>query len=72
MSVALDPAEQARRRKRARLSQQAVGAQFETPVSITSISDYERGKHPLPFDFTSEDYEIALSRALLAKHEASS
>lgn len=62
-----DPAEQGLRRRRSRLSQQAVGDQFETPISDTAVSDYEQGKKPLPFEFTGEHYEHALARALLAK-----
>lgn len=62
-----DPAEQGLRRKRSRISQQAVGDQFSTPISDTAVSDYEGGRRPLPFEFTGDDYEHALARALLAK-----
>ncbi len=68
--TALDPKEQARRRRRSKLSQTGVCAQFETPMSIGSLSDYERGKKPLPYEFTPEDYEHALARALLARQAA--
>lgn len=67
VAVTYDPADQATRRARARVSQQAVGDQFPTPISDTAISDYERGIKDLPFKFTGEDYEQALLKAIRLK-----
>lgn len=64
-----DPADQGKRRKRALLSQQQVGDCFTPRVSDSAISDYETGKHALPYEFTPEDYEAALSAAIHAKAE---
>jgi hypothetical protein len=67
VAVAHDPHEQATRRRRARISQQAVGDQFPTPISDTAVSDYELGNKPLPFEFTGDDYEVALAKAIVAR-----
>lgn len=62
-----DPADQGKRRKRALLSQQQVGDCFNPRISDSAISDYENGKHDLPYEFTPEDYEVALADAIRAK-----
>ena len=70
MKVAYDRAGQRKRRRRALLSQQDVGDQSNPPISDTSVSEYEKGK-PLPYDFTEEDYEMALAKAIVAKGKKS-
>lgn len=57
-AVTYDPAEQAQRRRRARISQTQLGARLQ--CAISRISEYETGKCPLPWLLTSEDYERAL------------
>lgn len=68
--MTFDPKEQATRRVRARLSQQAVGDEFPTPISDTAIGRYENEGKPLPLRYTPEDYETALAKALLKKRGA--
>lgn len=67
--VKFDPVDQRIRRKRALLSQADVGAQFIPPISDTSISEYEQGGK-LAYEFTGEDYEVALQRAIKVKAAA--
>lgn len=66
--MAYDPADQRKRRRRALLSQQEVGDQFSPPISDTKVSEYERGG-ALPYEFTGEDYEVALAKAIVAAQD---
>lgn len=68
-AVMPDRIDQRIRRRRARLTQQDVADQFPTPISSSAVGNYERGEYPLPLDYTPEDYEHALARALIAKAE---
>lgn len=66
-TTAFDPTDQRTRRRRARVTQLEVAQQFPTPISFTSVGNYERGDHALPLEFTGQDYEDALAKAIAAK-----
>lgn len=61
-TLALDPAEQARRRRRARITQQEVAERLQ--ISLGAVSKYETGADDLPWELTPEDYETALNGLL--------
>lgn len=65
VAVEYDPADQARRRRRARISQNEIAKRLD--IALSKVSEYENGHKPLPWKLTSEDYEKALAAALLAK-----
>ena len=67
-TLTLEPSEQARRRRRARINQQVVADLLS--ISLTSISKYETGQEDLPWELTPEDYEKALAVALKEKEAA--
>lgn len=58
-TLTLDPKEQGRRRRRARINQQEIAALLH--ISLASVSKYETGKESLPWELTAEDYERALT-----------
>ena len=62
--LTLNPQEQAKRRRRARINQQEVADLLR--ISLASISKYETGKEDLPWELTPEDYEDALGILLQA------
>jgi transcriptional regulator with XRE-family HTH domain len=64
MTRAFDPADQAKRRRRARISQAQLAARLN--CAISKVSEYETGKGPLPWEQTPEDYERELA-ALIAE-----
>lgn len=60
-----DPAEQKRRRTRARVSQTQLANLLG--MSEGALSQYENGKKPLPHALDPEDYELALAKAIVEK-----
>lgn len=64
-ALTYDPADQAKRRRRARITQTQLGAKLE--CSISTISEYENGKDRLPWALTGEDYERALLELIAAQ-----
>lgn len=63
--AAYDPADQARRRKRARVTQGEIARRLN--VAQSAISEYEHGVDDLPWALTADDYEVALAAAITAK-----
>ena len=63
--LAYDPADQAKRRRRARISQTEIARRLD--IAISKVSEYETGKKALPWELTSEDYERALLDAITDK-----
>ena len=61
-TLTLNPQEQAKRRRRARINQQKVANLLR--ISLAAISKYETGKEDLPWELTPEDYEHALDLLL--------
>lgn len=68
MTHTYDPAEQARRRRRNRISQAQLAERLN--CAISKVSEYETGKSEgaLPWEQTGDDYERALE-ALIAERE---
>ena len=60
--------DQARRRRRARISQTELAVFLK--CAISKISEYETRGEPLPWEQTAEDYENALAEAIEAKRRA--
>lgn len=60
-----DPADQKRRRLRARIRQQDIAAALQ--ISDSAVSDYENKGRALPFSLTSGDYEVALAELVAAQ-----
>lgn len=65
IQLAYDPADQKRRRRRARVTLADLATRLG--CSTASLSLYENGKEPLPWGLDSDDYERALAAALLEK-----
>jgi transcriptional regulator with XRE-family HTH domain len=65
IAVAYDPADQKRRRRRARVTIADLAARLD--ISVGALSQYENGKTSLPFELNAEDYERALLDAITAK-----
>lgn len=65
-TMALSPEDQARRRRRERITQGQIAQRLR--CSISRVSEYETGKKPLPWELTPEEYERALD-ALIAERE---
>jgi transcriptional regulator with XRE-family HTH domain len=68
-TMALSPEDQARRRRRERITQGEIAQRLR--CAISRVSEYETGKKPLPWELTAEDYEHALE-ALIAERERES
>lgn len=64
-SLTYDPADQARRRRRARITQTDMAKLLN--IAISKVSEYETGKKDLPWELTPEDYERALLQAIQEK-----
>ena len=60
-----DRADQAIRRRRARITQLELAMRLGCGVS--KVSEYEKHGAPLPWGLTPEDYERALTAAIKAK-----
>lgn len=67
-TMTYEPAEQAKRRRRARVTQEDMARLLG--CAISKISEYETGKKPLPWQLTPEDYERALERAIRERGDA--
>lgn len=61
-SLVLEPSDQARRRRRGRVSQRRIADLLR--ISTGAVSEYENGKDSLPYELTPLDYENALQTAL--------
>ena len=68
VAVKYDPAEQAKRRRRERISQSEIAARLK--CAISKVSEYEVHGNALPWEMTGADYEKALAEAIVAKHKA--
>lgn len=64
-TVAYDPAEQAKRRRRSRITQAEIASRLR--CAISKVSEYEVHGSTLPWEQTPEDYETALAAAIKAK-----
>ena len=60
--MVLEPSDQARRRRRSRVTQRRIADLLG--ISTGAVSEYENGNKPLPFELTPLDYENALNKAL--------
>ena len=66
-TVTFDPAEQQRRRRRARVSQVELARHLN--IAPSKVSEYETQGKPLPWKLTADDYESALAAAIKAKRQ---
>lgn len=66
--MTLDREDQARRRRRARITQSEIARRLNCHVS--KVSEYETGKKDLPWELTPEDYERALADALAERERS--